>query len=198
VRSRLLPWALEGVNLGASCLEIGPGPGAVTDVLCRQVNSLTCVERDPRLADALGRRVAGRNVLVTNGDATAMTFAGRAFDSVVCMTMLHHVPSAALQDRLFREVARVLKPGGIFTGVDSLATLPLRMIHLFDTFVPLGPHTLRGRLERAGFEDVRVDVESRRLRFQATRRSNGKCEDLPASAVNSRADDDDPQEDGPI
>jgi ubiquinone/menaquinone biosynthesis C-methylase UbiE len=42
-----------------------------------------------------------------------------AFDGVVCFTMLHHVPSALLQYRLLAEVARVLRPGGVFAGTGS-------------------------------------------------------------------------------
>jgi hypothetical protein len=29
----LLPWALEGIDLGSDVLEIGPGPGLTTDWL---------------------------------------------------------------------------------------------------------------------------------------------------------------------
>jgi hypothetical protein len=34
--------------------------------------------------------------------------------------MLHHIPDPAGQDALFARVARALKPGGVFVGVDSL------------------------------------------------------------------------------
>jgi hypothetical protein len=33
VKGELLPWALQGVELGDDVLEIGPGPGVTTDVL---------------------------------------------------------------------------------------------------------------------------------------------------------------------
>src|ERR1039457_7044668 len=36
----------------------------------------------------------------------------------ICFTMLHHVPSAGMQDRLVSEVASVLRPGAIFAGTD--------------------------------------------------------------------------------
>jgi SAM-dependent methyltransferase len=35
------------------------------------------------------------------------------------LTMLYHVPTIELQDRLIREARRVLRPGGIFAGSDS-------------------------------------------------------------------------------
>ncbi|MFD1046653.1 SAM-dependent methyltransferase, partial [Kibdelosporangium lantanae] len=50
VREHMLPWALDGVDLGRSSLEIGPGFGATTKVLVDQVPELTIVEVDPASA----------------------------------------------------------------------------------------------------------------------------------------------------
>jgi hypothetical protein len=44
--------------------------------------------------------------------------------------MLHHVPSAALQDRLLAEARRVLRPGGVFAGFDGVASWLFRVIHI--------------------------------------------------------------------
>lgn len=99
-----------------------------------------------------------------------MTFSSGAFDSVVCLTMLHHLPSAALQDRLFREVARVLRPGGVFVGADALSSLSLRLFHLFDTLLPVEPETLPERLAQAGFSDIAVESGERAFRFRARRK----------------------------
>jgi ubiquinone/menaquinone biosynthesis C-methylase UbiE len=66
--------------------------------------------------------------------------------------MLHHVPSPALQDKLLREVWRVLKPGGAFVGCDSLQSVFMRVLHLGDTFVPIRPDTFGARFEDAGFK----------------------------------------------
>lgn len=117
---KLLPWTLEGLDLGEHLLEIGPGPGLTMDLLRARVPQMTALEIDPRLADSLKRRMANTNVRVMGGDATDMPFEDQQFSAVVAFTMLHHVPSIALQNRLISEVQRVLKPGGIFSGVDSL------------------------------------------------------------------------------
>ena len=169
VESDVVPWALDGVHLGWSVLEIGPGPGVTTDCLSTRVGYLTCVEIDPRLAADLSGRTAGRNVTVLCEDASAMSLPTAAFDGAVCLTMLHHVPSADLQDRLFREVARVVRPGGVFVGVDSTDSVPLRALHLFDTFTPVDPCTLARRLERAGFARAQIDRRRGVFRFQARR-----------------------------
>ena len=158
VETYILPWTLEGVNLGSDLLEIGPGPGIATDLLRTRVPRLTCVEIDRSFAEKLRRR-CDENIRVLCEDATAMSLADRSFDAAVCFTMLHHVPSAALQDRLLAEVARVLRPGGVFAGTDSLYSRPFRLLHLFDTMVVVDPETFPARLRSAGFIEAKVDVK---------------------------------------
>src|SRR2546427_12384964 len=118
VETHIVPWVLGEVDLGSNVLEIGPGPGVTTDLLRDRVKHLTCVEIDRGFAGALARRMAGSNVTVRCEDATAMSLASGAFDAAVSMTMLHHIPSPGLQDRLLKEVARVLRPGGGCVGVE--------------------------------------------------------------------------------
>ena len=167
VKARIIPWTLEGVDLGDDALEIGPGPGLTTDVLQSRVAKLTCVEVDPSLAKALQKRIRGAAVTVVQGDATAMTFADSAFSGAACFTMLHHVPSEALQDKLIAETYRVLKPGGWFAGTDSRTSLRWRLYHLFDTCVAVDPDTFGERLKRPGFTDVTVDSNPWAFRFKA-------------------------------
>jgi ubiquinone/menaquinone biosynthesis C-methylase UbiE len=169
VRGRLAPWVLDGVSFGEHALEIGPGPGLVTDVLRDRVPRLTVVEIDPKLASALETRLAGSNVTVVQGDATRMPFPAASFDGAVSCTMLHHVPSPALQDRLLAEVARVLRPGAWFGGSDSMSSTLFRLVHLRDTLVPVCPDGLPARLEAAGFTDVRVRRHGNAFRFRARR-----------------------------
>ena len=83
--------------------------------------------------------------------------------------MLHHVPSARLQDRLLADVYRVLRPGGMFAGCDSRWSVPFHLIHLFDTMVMIDPDGFGARLESAGFTNVEVEVASQAFRFRAQR-----------------------------
>jgi ribosomal RNA adenine dimethylase len=55
VETYILPWTLEGLNLGSDVLEVGPGPGASTDLLHARVARLTCVETDHGFAEKLRR-----------------------------------------------------------------------------------------------------------------------------------------------
>jgi SAM-dependent methyltransferase len=169
VETYIIPWVLEGIDVGSNMLEVGPGPGITSELLRTRVSHLTCVEIDGGFADSLSRRMHGKNVRVVCEDATAMSFADATFDGALSFTMLHHVPSAALQDRLLAQVARVLRPGGIFAGVDSLYSRGFRLLHLFDTMVVVDPATFPQRLEAAGFIDVQVDVNPYAFRFRARR-----------------------------
>jgi len=167
VDERLLPWVLDGVDLGAAALEIGPGPGLTTAVLSRTVPHLTAVEIDPQLAAALRNRTDPQRVAVVTADATALPFPDATFSGAVCFTMLHHVPTAALQDRLLAEVARVLKPGAAFAGSDSRPGPLFRLAHLRDTMTLVDPQSLADRLHRAGFTAAEVATTPHQLRFRA-------------------------------
>jgi ubiquinone/menaquinone biosynthesis C-methylase UbiE len=167
VERELLPWGLDEVDLGDDVLEIGPGFGATTRVLARRSGSLTVVELAESYCERL-RRKLDDDVEVVQADATAMPFADGRFSSVVCFTMLHHVPSLELQNRLLGEVSRVLRAGGVFAGTDSLGTgRAFKLLHVRDTLVPVLPEELPTRMERAGLIQPRVDRGGRSFRFRA-------------------------------
>ncbi|MFE0134248.1 class I SAM-dependent methyltransferase [Streptomyces sp. NPDC059037] len=125
VKDRLLPWALEDVELGEDVVEIGPGYGANLHVLVDQVPRLTAVEIDGDTAGLL-RRQWGDRARILHADGSDMPLPDDTYSSVVCFTMLHHVPTDALQDRIFAEAFRVLRPGGVFAGSDSQPSLRVR------------------------------------------------------------------------
>jgi SAM-dependent methyltransferase len=169
LEQRVVPWVLSGVELGPDVLEVGPGPGLTTDLLRLRIARMTALEIDPALANSLALRLGGRNVTVIQGDATAMPFGDARFSGAVSLTMLHHVPSPELQDKLLREVRRVLKPAGTFAGVDSRQSFTMRLIHIHDTLVPVDPSTFSTRLEAAGFQDILIETNPYAFRFYARR-----------------------------
>jgi SAM-dependent methyltransferase len=169
LQEELLPWVEEAGELGDDVLELGPGPGLTTDLLSRRVTRLTAVELDPALAGALRERLTGTNVTVVHADATGTGLAGDRFSSVVCFSMLHHVPSVPDQDLVFAEAYRALRSGGRFLGTDALDVEATRQLHVGDVFLPLPPITLGDRLAVAGFGEVVVDTTDGRLRFKATK-----------------------------
>lgn len=128
---------------------------------------LTAIEVDESLAVPLRRRLTGTNVEVLRADATDSGLDADRFSAVACFSMLHHLPSAEDQDRLFAEVGRILRPGGRFLGVDSLDLDVIRDGHEGDTYVPVDPGTLGARLAAAGLSDLRIDVRDYQFRFVA-------------------------------
>jgi SAM-dependent methyltransferase len=83
--------------------------------------------------------------------------------------MLHHMPSSGDQDRLFAAVARVLRPGGLFVGVDSVDSEPIRQGHADDTFIPVDPETMGQRLATVGLVDCVIETADYQFRFSARR-----------------------------
>ena len=164
-----LPWAIGDTDLGPNVLEIGPGPGLTTDLLRTSVPRLTALEIDAALASSLNSRLKGSNVQVVEGDATKIPFEDSGFSGAVSFTMLHHVPTPELQNKVLAEVLRVLRPGGFFVGSDSLQNWFMRIIHIGDTLVPVNPDTFSARLESAGFEVLEVLKNSQAFRFRARR-----------------------------
>jgi ubiquinone/menaquinone biosynthesis C-methylase UbiE len=165
VRDSIIPWVTRDLDLGDSLLEVGPGPGATTVVLCDMVPQLTSVELDEALASQLAARMAGKNVTVKQADATALPFEDGTFAAAICMTMLHHVPTPELQDRILAEMTRAVRSGGLVIGSDNLDSEPFRQAHEGDTCVPIDPATLAARLEAAGLRDVRIETNPYAFKF---------------------------------
>jgi ubiquinone/menaquinone biosynthesis C-methylase UbiE len=167
----VLPAFSAIVKDNSHMLEVGPGPGAATEWLRTRVKRVTVLEIDEEAAERLRARFAGGNVEVTLGDATDLPFPDETFDAVGSFTMLHHVPSRSMQDRLLAETFRVLRPGGALIGSDSLASVDLHHFHAGDVYNPIEPASLLTRLQTVGFERINVDVADV-LRFIAYK-SNG-------------------------
>ena len=168
LQNDILPALTAGIDLGNEMLEVGPGPGAATDWLRNRVQRLVAVEHEEPAAGALAARYAGSNVEVICGDATDLRLADTTFDAAGCFTMLHHVPTVALQNRLLAEVLRILRPGGVLVGSDSLPSDALHRFHEDDTYNPVEPGTLLTRLQTLGFERITIGV-SEALTFIAHR-----------------------------
>lgn len=167
--TELLPWVEAAGPLGDHVLEIGPGPGRTTDLLRRRVAKVTAVEIDPDLGASLRTRLAGTNVEVIVADATEAGLPSDHFSAAACFSVLHHMASADKQDELFAELYRVLRPGALFVGQESLDLESIRAGHADDTFTAVDPDDLSDRLAAVGFGPLTTDVLGYHFRF-ATRK----------------------------
>jgi SAM-dependent methyltransferase len=175
LQAEVLPAVTAGLSLGADMLEIGPGPGAATDWLRSRVDRLAALEVDPDAARLLEKRFAGTNVEIRTGDATELADEDEAFDSVGSFTMLHHVPTAGLQNKILAQAFRVLRPGGVLVCSDSLASNDLHHFHAEDTYNPVEPSSVLPRLQTIGFDKITVMVDG--VLMFAARKPTGTAED---------------------
>jgi SAM-dependent methyltransferase len=158
VEEVILPRALRDVDLGPTVLEIGPGPGFTTDVLMARVDHLTAVELDPDLAASLEARLAGTNVEVVLGDATALPFPDDHFSGAASFHTLHHIEPDEKQEAVLAELARVLRPGASLVAADGIENETTRAFHEDDVYNPIDPEDLGRWLGEAGFSAVEIAV----------------------------------------
>lgn len=115
---------VKGLDLqGVEVLDIGCGTGGPAMVLAREEGArVTGIDVEPQLVER-GRRLAAEAGLAERiafqlVEPGPLPFAAESFDAVFSKDSLLHIPD---KPALYREVLRVLKPGGIFTASDWLA-----------------------------------------------------------------------------
>jgi SAM-dependent methyltransferase len=134
-------------------LDLGCGAGDSVEQF-RNVNPAVewvgaDIERSPEVA---ARRRTDAEFVVFDG--IRLPFEDGSFDAVYCKQVLEHVRSP---EPLLAEVARVLRPGGVFAG----STSQLEPFHSYSTW-NYTPYGLKLLLERAGLtlEEVRPGIDS--------------------------------------
>lgn len=187
MRDTVVAYVASHADLGASMLEIGPGPGAATEWLRREVKHLVALEIDEAAAAALASRYATTNVEVLGGDAACVDLPDGQFDSVGCFTMLHHVATVRRQNAILSEALRLLRPGGAFVGSDSLPSDELHHFHAGDTYNPVDPGSFVARLQAIGFDRITVVVDDT-LKFIA-HKPLGACETDTSGARSAPPDE---------
>jgi ubiquinone/menaquinone biosynthesis C-methylase UbiE len=166
---QLLPWVLSGAHLGDHVLEIGAGYGAATSQLRKSVPRVTSLEYNADAARYLKVHHNGGPGGALRGDAAQLPFAPESFSSAIAILVLHHLRSRELQDRMFAEVYRVLRPGGVFLAFEINDSWVHRVGHIRSTFTPLSAGSAFARLTRAGFSRISVDFRRGAFRLGAFR-----------------------------
>lgn len=108
----------------ATVLDLACGCGSITTRLLARLPQLDIValDRDPVLLRiARGLFGASPTVAVAEADLYrddwAAALAAYRFDAVITATALHWLPAPTLQ-RLYHDLARLLRPGGVFANLD--------------------------------------------------------------------------------
>lgn len=95
-----------------SCLEVGCGrnrPGPY--LLAAHYDHVTAIDLDPGIIE----NEAWENVVFAVADATQLPYADATFDDAYSISVIEHFKLGTAANA-FREIHRVLKPGGLFVG----------------------------------------------------------------------------------
>jgi ubiquinone/menaquinone biosynthesis C-methylase UbiE len=106
---------------GERVLDVGCGAGHTALAFAPRVAEVVAIDLTEAMLDqtrALARERGLANVRCERGDAHALGFGDASFDVVTCRVCAHHF---ARPERAVREAARVLRRGGRFVLVDSVA-----------------------------------------------------------------------------
>ncbi len=99
-------------------LEIGCGPGRLVKPLSRHFGEIHGVDVSDEMIRLARERLADiphAHFHATNG-ANLAQFADDSFDFIYSYAVFQHIPSRDVVLEYMREIARVLKPGGVFHG----------------------------------------------------------------------------------
>lgn len=108
-------------NTQQEALDIATGGGHTALAVAPHVAHITVSDLTPRMlekAQAFLEEQGVTNARYQIADAEQLPFADASFDRVTCRIAAHHFPNIA---RSVHEVARVLKPDGLFLLIDCMA-----------------------------------------------------------------------------
>lgn len=91
--------------------EICCGHGEALSLFAHRASAAVGVDISPAMLHVARSKFTAENVALVQGDATCLPLASQAYDTVFMLGGIHHVPD---RQALFREIARILKPGGRF------------------------------------------------------------------------------------
>jgi 2-polyprenyl-6-hydroxyphenyl methylase/3-demethylubiquinone-9 3-methyltransferase len=113
VPARLAVFDREMAWHGAEVLDLGCAGGFMAEALADRGARVTGIDPAAEAVAAARAHAAatGREIRYDVGAGEALPYPDAAFDAVVCVDVLEHVADL---DQVLAEVARVLRPGGLF------------------------------------------------------------------------------------
>ena len=97
-------------NLGV-CAEICCGTGEGFSLFSESIDKGVGVDVSSSMLSKGKQSLNNPRLHFVQGDATQLPLVSNSFDSVIMLGGIHHVPD---RQALFRQISRILKPGGVF------------------------------------------------------------------------------------
>jgi ubiquinone/menaquinone biosynthesis C-methylase UbiE len=100
----------------------------------------TGLDLSPAYCDEARKRLADwPQVEIVNGAIEQAPFEDATFDAATCVYLFHELPPRVRRDAA-REIARIVKPGGVFVLADSIQTGDASQLDRMLEFFPVGFH----------------------------------------------------------
>ncbi|MBP7585536.1 MAG: 3-demethylubiquinone-9 3-O-methyltransferase [Spirochaetes bacterium] len=108
---------------GKSLLDVGCGGGYLAEEFAKIGLAVSGIDPSPALIDAAGKHAAAQGLAIAyaTGYGERLPFDDASFDHVSCCDVLEHVDDVG---PVVGDIARVLKPGGVFFFDTVNRTLP--------------------------------------------------------------------------
>jgi ubiquinone/menaquinone biosynthesis C-methylase UbiE len=169
---KFLPWRkrMWKQAAGPRILEVGVGTGRNLPFIPGNVE-MTGIDLTPGMLNKAVRRAAELelNINLQIGDVQQLTFADASFDNVVATCVFCSVPDPILG---FREIKRVLKPGGKLFILEHVRSPNPVIGRIMDIVNPIVVRMMGANINRKTLENI-----------QAASLEVEMCEDLDKSGI---------------
>lgn len=135
--------------------DLGCGTGNVAELLSKHVKSIIAVDQSQPMLDAARKRLGTcRNIDLKLGDLSELPIPDQTVDAATCVLVLHHLEHP---EQAIREMARIVKPGGLALIVDMLPHTHEDYRHTMGhAHLGFDPEQLGSEFKRAGFRSTRA------------------------------------------
>ncbi|MBW3015180.1 class I SAM-dependent methyltransferase [Candidatus Woesearchaeota archaeon] len=129
LKRKQLKYVMKFMGSGKKVLDIACGPGVYSVAAAKKGNSVFAIDCASNMVEAARKysKSQGVDVKIDVGDASSLDFEDSSFDTVLFIDVSHHLSDLTLE-KIYSEIYRVLKPGGVLiTDYKNKSNIALRL-----------------------------------------------------------------------